>query len=198
MATAAAVLERLSGINKFCQEQGALVGHQQEQCGSLGEDVSSGIFPGHLLGTPDGIEKSRSMTRKPLDQRWKPEGLAEITATPWSEREVRAPRVRFQQPAEDPGPLIETAAPAAPRALRINKSDLITHGFAEGCPQCDCTQRYGKARPGGTHTAACRERLTEAIRDHSLRGSERSRTTRSAPTEPSPSASNISTELKIA
>ncbi len=65
-------MERLSGINKFCREQGALVGHQQEQCGSLGEDVSS--------GTPDGIEKSRSTTRKPLDQRWKPEGLATITA----------------------------------------------------------------------------------------------------------------------
>ena len=139
--------------------------------GNMGTRWREGIFLGYsrtsntyIIGTPDGIEKARSMTRKPLDQRWKPEGLAEIKATPWSEREVREPRVRFQQPAEDPGPPVETAAPAAPRALRINKSDLEEHGFTDGCTQCDYIQRYGKARPGRTHSVVCRARLVEAIK----------------------------------
>ena len=46
----------------------------------------------------------------------------------------------------------------------INQSDFDAHGYTGNCPQCDYIQRYGKARPGGKHSAECRARITEAIR----------------------------------
>ena len=53
--------------------------------------------------------------------------------------------------------------PAPVRRMRINKSDLVQHGFNKDCAQCEHIQKYGNARPGHTHTDACRRQLEEAM-----------------------------------
>ena len=50
-----------------------------------------------------------------------------------------------------------------PKAFRINYSDLVTHGFTEGCQQCDHNAISKKSKAGLTHTAACRTRMLEAL-----------------------------------
>ncbi len=52
---------------------------------------------------------------------------------------------------------------AAPRRFRINPSDLLKHGYTEGCPQCRHIGQVRKPRPGHQHSNACRARVIEAI-----------------------------------
>ena len=91
--------------------------------------------------------------------------MAQLRATPWSVREKPVTRSRFAEPVAASGETTETAAPALPRRLRINQSDLERHEYTDGCPQCIHIQKYGKARAGGQHSNRCRERLEKAIGD---------------------------------
>ena len=138
--------------------------------GNMGTRWKDGIFIGYnkssnayILSTENGLVTSRSLSRLPEPARWSADALATIKATPWSERERPAPEVRFQQPAADRGATADTALPTQARRFRINDKELREFGFTDGCPQCAHVQRYGKARPGGKHSEACRVRLTEAI-----------------------------------
>ena len=117
----------------------------------------------YILATPDGQKmESRSVTRRPEQNRWSTDKLAEIKATPWSTREKAEPVVRFEQAGEAQA-RTEAAPQAAPRRFRINPSDLKTHGYTEGCPQCDHIEKLGKPRPGQQHSNACRAIVIEAI-----------------------------------
>ena len=60
------------------------------------------------------------------------DALADITATPWTEREARAPRGRFLQPADDSGGQVDVTPAMALRVLRILQSDFAEHGSTEG------------------------------------------------------------------
>ncbi len=136
------------------------MGAQQREAVFLGYSRSSNTY---VLGTPDGLAHSRSITRRPIAERWRPDLMAELKTTPWSSREKPQVGVRFQEPAAVPGEAAEAAAPAMPRRFRINQSDLVEYGYSEGCPQCQHMQRYGRARPGGAHDARCRDRILRAI-----------------------------------
>ncbi len=136
------------------------MGPQQREAVFLGHNRSSNTY---RLASADGIGAARSITRRPLSERWQPEALAQIQATPWSIREKPETRVRFTEPASAGGETAETAQPSLPRRLRINQSDLNDHGYTDGCHQCNHIQRYGKARAGGQHSNRCRERLEKAI-----------------------------------
>ena len=82
--------------------------------------------------------------------------------TPWSTREKAEQIVRFEDAAASGTP-VETAPISAPRKIRINPSDLATHGYTERCAQCRHIETVGRARPGGTHSDACRKRIIEEI-----------------------------------
>ncbi len=114
----------------------------------------------YIVGTEDGIVTSRSLTRRPILNRWSSERLAALKATPWSDREKPEVQVRFQEEAtaKDEQPAAPAAAPSL-RRFRINKKDLEEFGFTDGCVQCDHVARYGMAKPGGNHTDACRTRI---------------------------------------
>ncbi len=143
-------------------------GHNPE--GNMGVQGREAIFLGYskssntfIVGNGDGVVQTRSVTRRPLSERWRADVLAELQATPWSIRERSQPRVQFREAAADAGPTADTAAPAIPRRLRINQRDLDEHGYTENCQQCGHIQRYGRARPGGQHSNVCRERIIRAI-----------------------------------
>ena len=141
----------------------------QGNVGPLGDD---GIFLGFswfsntfIVGTKNGVIAVRSVTRKPESDRWIPDDLAGIQDFP-GQRRVRAEpeRVRFNAGAPEGADTAAEAAPAAPRALRINKSDLEEHGYDQECPQCRHVVKYGKPRPGGQHSKKCRARIVESMR----------------------------------
>ena len=110
-----------------------------------------------------GIITARSLKCVPMANRWCPETLSKITATPWSRRDRAAPEVRFTDPALVPDEPVTTAPPAPTRRFRINDVDLRSHGFTAGCPQCNHIQRYGRTKPGLQHNQVCRERIIDEI-----------------------------------
>jgi hypothetical protein len=110
-----------------------------------------------------GITTARSIKRVPMANRWCPETLSKITATPWSRRERSAPEVRFTEPAPAPDEPVAVAPPAPTRRFRINDNDLRSHGFTDGCVQCSHIQRYGRTKPGAQHNQACRDRIIAEI-----------------------------------
>ena len=110
-----------------------------------------------------GITTARSLKRVPMANRWCPETLSKITATPWARRDRAAPEVRFTDPAPVPDVPVSVAPPAPTRRFRINDADVRSHGFTDGCTQCSHIQRYGKTKPGAQHTEKCRERILDEI-----------------------------------
>ena len=50
-----------------------------------------------------------------------------------------------------------------PKAWRILHSDMVEHGFTEGCAQCLHNEMYGKSRDGMSHTPKCRQRFLEKL-----------------------------------
>ena len=143
-------------------------GHDPE--GNMGAQGREGVFLGYsrtsntyIVGNSEGITKTRSITRRPLSERWRVDALAGIQATPWSIRDKAQARARFAEAAPVAGPTAETTAPRMPKRFRINQQDVMEHGYTENCQQCDHMQRYGRARAGGQHSNMCRERILKAI-----------------------------------
>ncbi len=147
-------------------------GPRHDPDGNMGTGWLEAIFLGYkrssnsyILATKDGITTARSLARRPMANRWCEPALSEIKATPWSERERSDVKVRFEEAAtaqDDPvGP---PDAEKTFRRFRINKSDLTTHRYTEGCEQCEHTERYGQSKGGIGHSDACRARILEAIR----------------------------------
>ncbi len=161
--------QRLLGFGEVVFYKLPVKGPAHDPDGNMGTRWVEAVFLGYhrssntyIVGNADGIKMARSIARRPMPERWSADALVQVQATPWSMHESQV-RVRFQDPvAPAEGPPRQEPTPAI-RRMRINKTDLETHGYTDGCPQCTHTRRYGGAKPGGTHTAACRARLVEAI-----------------------------------
>ena len=149
--------------------------------GNIGALGAEGVFLGYnrtsntfVIGDVDGhIVTSRSITRRPEQDRWNADQLANIKAVPHIPRRREAQeRVRFEQQAGDTIATAETAAPAVPRDMRISKADLDVYGYDSSCQQCKYVIQWGRSRPGGKHSRECRARLMRAMADDP-RGQER-------------------------
>ena len=98
------------------------------------------------------------MMRVPDPDRWKPEALAKISATPWHMRAAALPEVVFQEKEKVP----ETVATPDTRDVRriyIKQEDLETYGHTRGCPRCESALRYGYGKTTKSHTDICRKRI---------------------------------------
>ena len=62
-------------------------------------------------------------------------------------------------------------ADVAPRKIRIDRKDLMNHGFTPQCPGCYAAANDLNSRP---HTLQCRKRIEEALSKDPL-GEERLR-----------------------
>ena len=58
---------------------------------------------------------------------------------------------------------MEKDIPPLPKAGRMGYSDLMEHGFAEGCERCLHNESYGKSKDGMSHIPKCRERILEKL-----------------------------------
>ena len=117
------------------------------------------------MGLADGSWlETRSVTRKPMTERWDSEKMASITARPGEKRErVARPRVRFENAALGQEERAVEAPPHPGRQMRISKADLEKYGYDDECPQCQHFRKYCKGKAGHKHTKECRARLTTAI-----------------------------------
>ena len=155
-----AVLHKLPGKGPESNPDGNM-GTRWRESTFVGYSRSSNTY---LVINDDGVHQCRSLRRRPMSERWRPEDVAAIKHTPWSERDRTPAQVQFQEPAQQHGNTADVAAPAMPKRFRINQSDLEAHGYTTACPQCTYIQKYGRARPGGVHSLACRARVIEEIR----------------------------------
>ena len=115
--------------------------------------LDGGIFLGYSrlsntyqIGTDNGVEEVRGVSRKPAPNRWDEERLSGLQATPWDTRVKHGSEVVFQEPApQEAGP---PEREVLPRQFRITKNDVQTYGYTEGCVQCDLDHETWPAQTG--------------------------------------------------
>ncbi len=137
-------------------------GPQSNPDGNMGTQWREAVFLGYsrnantyIVGNIHGTVATRSLMRRPMDNRWSRERLAQIRATPWSERVIVDPRVRFEEPAEvEPSPPAPERA-IQPRRFRINKADLERHGYTQldagNATMCNDMASHGQVSSIQTH-----------------------------------------------
>ena len=117
-----------------------------------------------------GFVTARSVKRLRGGSRYNKDLLAECSARPWDRlvwSDPRAVSIAISVIAPVPP---EKAVRDIRKRLFINKSDLTTHGYTEGCPGC---KGASVDAPPRNHSEACRERLTTQITTSSEDGMQR-------------------------
>ena len=69
--------------------------NQSEMGTFLGYNRSSNQY---IYATDEGVKMSRSIQRRPLEQRWHVDKIAGVVSTPWSMRQVRDREALFREP----------------------------------------------------------------------------------------------------
>ena len=121
----------------------------------------------HRIGNADPVWESRAVQRRPAIERWQPDLLGAVRATPW----------RNPAPAADEEPLeVLPPLPAGERIpapernetrravkrLYIRNEDLEQWGYTSSCGKCQKV-RLGLPTKGMKHTSACIARVELAM-----------------------------------
>ena len=142
-----------------------------EDGGYLGVKGTTGEI---IIGAADGIYRTRSVRRKPEEDRWRADAIKTITGVPCrkseSDPKPDGEAARGQPLTEEEKELIKTRRKervdlAAPHRFSIRISDVNQHGPTVGCAGCR-TLLTGKTRQ--MHNPECRKRFEEI-----LKGSDR-------------------------
>ena len=125
------------------------------------------------IGTPEGVIKTRTIHRKPLDERWKPQVVQAIRGTPWDLVAPDPPELAAEQQLR---PIVDGSQPLLPESpeaasegehrynsFKIFKSDLKEFGYTPNCPGCSAARDDRAQRP---HTAQCRTRMQQLLIDN--------------------------------
>ena len=131
-----------------------------------------------IVGDERGVWATRTVRRKPEEERWQRENLERIVGVPWRKSEeeegdgegmrtdVRVMDKDYRERLEG-----EERAMPVPRRVYISKADLDRWGYTVGCPGCVSIIRR-TARQG--HTEACRKRMESELGEtEKARGAER-------------------------
>jgi len=135
----------------------------------LGKKATTGET---IIGTAEGIFRTRTVRKKPAEDRWDQKHMDMIGGTPWRTqpevedadgerlptelRPEKAERLATEEEKED------MTKEMAPKGFTISKADLDNHGYSKGCLGCAAVLRGNRAQ---MHKAACRRRLEIAMRD---------------------------------
>ena len=123
--------------------------------------------PHHRIGDSESIWQARAVQRRPEPERWHPDLLGAIRATPW-----RNPALPLgEEPAAvlPPLPAEERAPAPAPdearrnvKSVYIRNKDLAKHSYTATCGKCQ-KMRLGHPTKGMAHTPECRARIELAM-----------------------------------
>ena len=130
----------------------------------LGVKGSSGEF---IVGDKQGVWKTRTMMRRPVEERWSAENLELVGGVPWrtSEEDKNAdgealrrevPEAVKMAPEEEK----EEEEIVVPRNIYLRKSDFEAHGYSRDCKGCRAVLRGAARTP---HSAECRKRMMAAM-----------------------------------
>ena len=142
---------------------------------------SEGVYVGRkastgesFVATASGVIRTRTLQRRPNEQRWSPEILKEIGGVPW--------RLKDDDPDEDglmpavfesnraveisPEECRAAAEEAVPRRMYLKQADFTKHGYSAGCLGCRMLVTDGAKQ---SHSEACRKRMEALIGDQDSR-----------------------------
>ena len=120
-----------------------------------------------IIGDKNGIWRTRTTRRKPIEERWSRTSLEMIGGVPWKMTkdsegdgedlgtEVRIMDKDYKERIRDEDYEV------VPRKMYITIDDLEKHGYTERCPGCIAILR-GTARQA--HTKDCRNRMEEKLK----------------------------------
>jgi hypothetical protein len=150
----AKVLHRLPGVTKPTSQVGKLAS-KWETGVWLGKRWGSGE---HIIGTAEGIVRSRAIKRSPKDQTWDQEAVAAVIGTPWRPDGVEGlPLEIIPLPPQDVDPVPETATSEPklpkPRSARITRADLVKYGVTRRCSRCQATMGNRIDAKSSTHSS---------------------------------------------
>ena len=122
-----------------------------------------------IVGTTKGIWRTRTLQRRPIEDRWSADAMAMVGGVPWrtSEEDPKMDGEKLETielPKMDPQVIEDTRSfvDAEPRTFGIKRSDFEHHGYTRGCAGCKAILR-GTARQ--KHSDGCRRRMEDAMRD---------------------------------
>ena len=140
------------GFGEACLWKVPLKIRNRQEEGKMGAGWRHGFFLGYSRISNEyifwDVEAGRSGCardgqRRPLSDRWSPEGLEKITKAPCDEHTRQEPRVVFREGTVDP-PEQRSSTTGKVRDLAIRKRDLDEFGYTDrGCPRCGWALRYG-------------------------------------------------------
>jgi hypothetical protein len=114
-----------------------------------------------MVGNENGIWKTRTVQRKPIEERWGRKSLDMVKFAPWRvsiddpDMDGELPKViKLDEP--DQKTEMEKMADAVPRRAYITSEDLRKHGYSAKCPACLAVLQ-GTTRQG--HSEGCRKGL---------------------------------------
>ena len=160
----------------FCFGEGVIAkqppkGPQHDADGNMGARQCVAALIGYCRNSnayrivlEDGqVTTTRSLSRRPMAERWSADELSKIQSTPWDLRGAyESERVEFGESVpRDVVP--EDVGPPIARRLKITMNVLQEYGYTEDCPQCEHCRAFGQNKNGLMHTEACRKRIVEAM-----------------------------------
>ena len=168
---------------KVLWRRAVVTGHRTNKLDSI---WAEGVYLGHrtisgesMVGNKDGIFKSRSIRRVPVEDRWHYDLLHSLGGTPWK---VNPQAEESDQVIQDDVKILPSATPEvpvepphalfreeAPRKVYVKTGVLKEIGYTPGCLGCQALQS-GRTRVG--HNDQCRKRAVDTMKETIL-GRER-------------------------
>jgi hypothetical protein len=107
-----------------------------------------------IVGDSKGVWKTRTIHRKPFEERWAEKLSEMVVGVPWntSDEDMKADGPKMQEVMVMPWRGADESASGieregVPRRLRIVKEDLYAYGFSQNCPGCKAVlQKTGRWR----------------------------------------------------
>jgi len=124
-----------------------------------------------IVGDEKGVWRTRTVRRRPVEDRWSAEAVEKIRGVPWEKAEEKK-----EAEVIDPGGALERVPEPmleqekrdvreelrAPKSFGSKREDYERHGYTRGCQGC-------RALLTGTtrqqHSVQCRSRMMEALKD---------------------------------
>lgn len=150
------------------------------RCGAEGICLGHKMLSGEsIVGNKDGVFKTRTVRRVPLEEIWQFDLLQSLGGVPW---ECDPAADEAEQVVQDDTPPVPSAAPTAPieaphavfkeeapRQKYVKTEVLKQIGYTPGCAGCRALQ---EGRAGVDHSDHCRKRAVETM-DETIVGKER-------------------------
>lgn len=149
------------------------VKHVGGPLGKLDSVWNDGIFLGArgksgelIVGDRRGVFKTRTVRRKPLEERWADGAAGLVRGVPWrtSDDDPAMDGEKLEVTVMGPGEkesIVKDTSKPVPRNVYISKRDLELHGYSSGCPGCKSILKGGTRQ---AHSVHCRARMEDLLK----------------------------------